>query len=392
MPTRIPAVLRTITLSLDRKTNGPQIADMSQSLERRSLPLRLADLIEAEIKAGEWKDSLAGHRTLMKRYSVSATTTLSAIDLLEARGLISTGEQGKRRMILARPGVHEKPPSDLLIIDSSGTQSGEDLLQIQAYREAWEESRGTVHDIRFDFPRYRRPGSLLKEAVTNHKADAILLHVPPSAWVEAAAKLRPVFLSGGEWRGHQVTGAAYNLQTVVTSWVEKLRNLGHTRIMVPHDFTGPGIELAIRTGVAQGLGIREDSSELEDLCPMISERLPDAWGHCWKRSFAAVRPTAIILTDDIHYLSLCGYCFRHGIRIPHDLSVVCLESTEHLEWSQPVPTRMRFPIEAAARFFKSWIRGGCRPMGMKYFELELIEAGTVAPHTGGTTNRSLTKR
>jgi hypothetical protein len=363
--------------SFDPPLRQIHIGGVPKSLERKSLPMRLAEIIEAEIKAGDWADSLAGHRTLMERYSVCAKTSLAAIALLEASGLISAGEQGKKRRILVKPEKSGKTLTDLLIIDGTGTQSGEDLLQIQAYREAWEETRGTVQNIKFDFPRYRRPASLLKEAVANHKADAILLHVPPLAWVVAAAKLRPVFLSGGEWRGQQITGVAYDLQEVVALWVERLRKLGHSRIMVPQDFTGPGLEDAVRKGVARGLGIHENSPELRDLCPVFPERLPDAWQQYWKKAFATVRPTAIILTDDIHYLSLCGYCSHHDIRIPRDLSVVCLESTEHLEWCQPVPTRMRFPIEAAAKYFRKWIRGGCRPMGMKYFQLECIEAGSV---------------
>lgn len=352
---------------------------MNNRLDRTSLPVRLANIIEAEIKGGHWGESLAGHRTLMEHYSVSAKTCLAAIALLEDRKVISAAKHGKRRTILIQVSEQPQNLKELLIIDGSGAQSGEDLTQLQAYRAAWENTGGTVNNLKFDFPRYRRPAALLKEAVSSHKASAILLHVPPLAWVKAAAALRPVFLSGGEWQGTQITGVAYDLREAVAGWVSRLKALGHTRIMVPQDFIGPGMEGAVRQGVAQGLGIRENARELRDLCPVFSERLPGVWQQYWKKNFATVRPTAIILTDDIHYLSLSGFCFLNGIRIPKDLSVVCLESTEHLEWCEPVPTRMRFPVESATKYFRKWIRGGCRPMGMKFFPLDCIEAGTVAP-------------
>lgn len=351
---------------------------MSNPLERKSLPVRLADVIEGEIRAGNWGATLAGHRTLMDRYSVSAKTSLAAIELLEARGLISCAEQGKKRRVLVTPDDTSGSLTDLLIVDSMGAQSGEDIVQMQAYRRAWEEAGGRVQNIKFDFPRYRKPESLLREAVSNHNADALLLHVPPLAWVTAAAKLRPAFLAGGEWQTDDTTAVGYNVKNEVTLQAAKLRELGHQRIVVPLDLVGSKMEKAVREGLATGLGIPATAPELRDCCPVFSEKVPEAWQQYWRKTFASLRPTAIILTDDIHYLSLCGYCFRNGIRIPKDLSVICLESTEHLEWCDPVPTRMRYPIDAAVRHFRKWIRCGCRPIGKKILPLETIEAGTVA--------------
>ena len=350
---------------------------MPNSLERKSLPVRLADVIETEIRAGNWGGTLAGHRTLMDRYSVSAKTSLAAIELLEARGLISCAEQGKKRRVLVAPDDSTRSLTDLLIVDSLGAQSGEDIVQMQAYRRAWEEAGGRVQSIKLDFPRYRKPEALLREAVSNHNADALLLHVPPLAWVAAAARLRPAFLAGGEWQVDDTTAVGYNLQDEITVQAAKLRALGHQQIVVPLDLVGSKMERAVRDGLATGLGIPADAPELRDCCPVFSEKVPEAWQQYWRKTFSTLRPTAIILTDDIHYLSLCGYCFRNGIRIPNDLSVICLESTEHLEWCDPVPTRMRYPIDAAVRHFRKWIRSGCRPIGKKKLPLEYIEAGTV---------------
>ncbi len=90
-----------------------------------------------------------------------------------------------------------------------------------------------------------------------------------------------------------------------------------------------------------------------------------------------MKPTAVILNQDIHVQSLYGFCFRNGIKIPRDLSVICMESTEHVEWCDPLPTRMRFPVQVASGYFKKWVRGGCQPMGVKYLELEWIEGESV---------------
>ena len=253
---------------------------MDRPLERKSLPVRLADIIEGGIRSGDWRETLPGHRTLMSRYSVSAKTSLAAIHILESRSLITAGEQGRKRRILVKLETGAKLLKDLLIIDGMGAQSGEDLLQIQAYRKVWEDAGGKVQNIKLDFPRYRRPGALLREAVATHKADALLLHVPPFAWMEAAQKIRPVFLSGGEWRGKLITGVGYDVREELTRCVEKLRNLGHERILIPMDLVGRQMETAFKDGLAKGLGIRPNHPILRDLCPIFPERVPAASPGC----------------------------------------------------------------------------------------------------------------
>jgi len=88
----------------------------------------------------------------MERYSISARTSLSAIDLLESRGLISKAEQGKKQWILAEPHNLARTLTHLLMIDGLASEGGEDTLQLLAYRRAWEEFGGTVQNLKFDFP------------------------------------------------------------------------------------------------------------------------------------------------------------------------------------------------------------------------------------------------
>lgn len=116
-------------------------------------------------------------------------------------------------------------------------------------------------------------------------------------------------------------------------------------------------------------------------CPIFNERVAAAWQEYWKKLFSTVKPTAVILNQDIHVQSLYGFCFRNGIKIPRDLSVICMESTEHVEWCDPLPTRMRFPVQVASGYFKKWVRGGCQPMGVKYLELVWIEGESVGKNT-----------
>lgn len=355
---------------------------MTQALERNLLPVRLADLIESEIKKGSWQHHLAGHRALMELYAVSARTCLRAIEILESRGLISEAQVGKKRRIVDPKLWPDRAIQNLLIIHSSGAQSGEDLLQLHAFRKAWQEARGQVQVVHFDMPRYRKPAALLREAIASHQADAILLHVAPLAWVEAAQNMKPVFLSGGEWHGTSITGVGYDVREEIIRAVEKLKDRGHQRILLPMDLIGQRMEQAIRQGLARGLGLSAEGATVKRMSPIFPERIPSAWQGYWKKTFSAVKPSAVILLDDIHYLSLQGYCFAHGIRIPQDVSVICLENSGHLEWCEPVPTRMRFPMKEAVRHFRKWMRGSCIATGMKFLRMDWAEGASIARARG----------
>jgi hypothetical protein len=328
---------------------------MSQ-LVRKRLSVQLADLMERELKAGCWGESLPGHRSLMERYAVGANTCLAAIAELEGRGIIGGSEQGRRRRVLRRPVRAARKLRDLLVIERSGIPSGGEVELLHVYRESWMKSGGSVQSVKVDYPRCRQPEAVLREAVSNHKADALLLSFPPQAWVTAAIRLRPVFLSGGEWREPFVTGIAYRMEDEVARSSARLRELGHRRIAAPINLNGKGLEAAVSQGLVVGLGLDEGIALPAGSVAICPERNPAAWREVWRKLFALHKPTAIILTDDIHYLSLLGYCYRNGIRIPADLSVVCLQDTGHLEWCQPIPARMHFPMTMATRWFQKWVR------------------------------------
>ncbi|MGC4013505.1 MAG: substrate-binding domain-containing protein [Luteolibacter sp.] len=348
-------------------------------LERKTLSVRLADEIERAIRLGEWTGRMPGHRTLMKTYKVSAKTSIAAIAHLEARGVISTAEQGKRRDILLKAKRAARCLETLLQLDDMTAPSGGHSINLRAYAAAWEDAGGRVVNLRFDFPRYTRPAKLLRDAVERYRADAIHLQVATLPWIKAAIALRPTYLDGGERIPDEATGVSFSMGGEVGRMAEKLHALGHRRIAAPTEMLAKSFEISIRRHLAEVLGLPPSSPEIVALCPIFPESVPAAWNGYWQKLFATTRPTAVILNKDLHVHSLYGFCARRGISIPRDLSVVCLESTDSLAWCDPLPSRMRFPVEEATACFKKWLRGGCRPLGWKKLALEYVEGATIAP-------------
>jgi hypothetical protein len=45
---------------------------------------------------------------------------------------------------------------------------------------------------------------------------------------------------------------------------------------------------------------------------------------------------------------------------------------------------MRYAAKPAVAHFQRWVKGGLRPLGRKFFPLEMIAGSSVAPPAGGS--------
>jgi len=371
-------------LVLDGSPIGGRIAPMSGDIERRSIAAQLADRIEREIRDGTWQGELPGKRTLADRYGVNVKTGAAAMDLMEQRGLLGPATAGRGREILtprkSRAMRKQESAQRLLIIhQAAGLLSIEDFQLLHRMGDTWERSHGEVIWARVDYPRCKRPGPLLDSLIKRHAADALLLYVPESGWCRQAAARRPYYQIGGPYEADvPISLGAYAIDLEVQRVVRYLRDLGHRRILLPSESMGDRMKQSIVDGLRGGGDTKPEFGRWEDYCPSFPESVPAAWSGYWKKSFSSLRPTAVVLFEDTHVLSLYGYCYTHGIRIPTDLSVISIGYESRFEWCQPRPTMLRYPGNTAVAHFQQWLEGGLKPIGRKFFELEMIEGESVA--------------
>lgn len=357
---------------------------MSGGIERRSIAAQLADRIESEIRAGTWQGELPGKRMLAERYGVNVKTGAAAMDLLEQRGLLGPATAGRGREILAPrksrgPRKQESGKRLLIIHQATGLLSIEDFQLLHRMGDTWERSHGEVVWARVDYPRCKRPGPLLDSLIKRHAADALLLYVPESGWCRQAAARRPYYQIGGPYEADvPISLGAYAIDLEVQRVVSYLRKLGHRRILLPSESMGDRMKQSIVDGLRGGGDTKPEFGRWEDYCPTFPESVPAAWSGYWKKSLSSLRPTAVVLFEDTHLLSLYGHCYTHGIRIPADLSVISIGYESRFEWCQPRPTMLRYPGNTAVAHFQQWLEGGLKPIGRKFFELEMIEGESVA--------------
>lgn len=369
-----------------RTLKSSNTAAVKDSIERRSIAAQLADRLEQEVRAGNWEGKLPGKRTLAARFGVNVKTCTGAILLLEQRGLVGPASAGKEREILVQPVVETRETSGmrlLILHPAAGILSIEDFQLLHRMAGIWERSHGEAVWAQVDFSRCKDPGPVLDGLMERHTVDAFLLYVPEAGWGRQAVARRPFYQIGGPYEEDvPISLGAYAIDIEVKRVVKYLRAQGHQRILLPSESMGKRMRQAVVEGLRADGGLKPEFGRWEDYCPSFSESVPDVWASYWSKTFATLRPTAVVLFEDTHLLSLYGYCYMQNIQIPKDLSVVSIGYESRFEWCRPRPTMMRYPAKFAVAHFQKWLEGGLKPIGRKFFPLEMVEGESVAIASG----------
>ena len=359
---------------------------MQGKIERRGIAVQLADRIESEIRASVWSGELPGKRTLAGRYGFNVKTVAAAIALLEQRGSVGPARVGVGRAIhrshqVLRGGGLAVEKRLLLIQQSGGSVNLGDHELVRSMANRWEKLPGEVAWAGVDFPRCKSPGPLLDALIKRHSPDALLMLGAGEGWHREAAARLPFYMAGGHFEPDlPISLGAGAIGQEVKRVVKHLRGLGHQRILVPSDGGCDQIWQSILEGLRAEAAGKPHTGIWEDYCPRFSERVPEAWSGYWRMAFASLKPTAVIVFEDTALLSIYSHCHASGLRIPRDLTVVSMSYEARFEWLIPRPVMMRYSAKLAVAHFQRWLKGGLKPLGRKYFPLEMIEGGSVARH------------
>ncbi len=344
--------------------------------------------MEQEIRGGTWEGVLPGKRTLAERFGVNVKTCTGAMILLEQRGLVGPANAGKGRLILSTEGVaaEERDASGmrlLILHQAAGILSIEDFQLLHRMAGVWQRNHGEAIWAQVDFTRCKDPGSVLDGLMARHSVDAFLFHVPDKGWGRQAVARCPFYQVGGPYEADvPISLGAYAIDIEVKRVVKYLRERGHRRILLPSESMAERMRQAVVEGLQEGSESKPEFGRWEDYCPSFPESVPEVWTSYWKKTFASLRPTAVVLFEDTHVLSLYGFCYMNGIRIPKDLSVISIGYESRFEWCRPRPTMLRYPTNIAVAHFQKWIEGGLKPIGRKFFELEMMEGESVTSLAG----------
>ncbi|WP_411845126.1 substrate-binding domain-containing protein [Roseibacillus persicicus] len=347
-------------------------------VERRYLATTAARHLANLIQEGVYLESLPGERRLAKDLGVGRNACRSALEELEIQGLISEAKPGCQRRILGR--AQEKKSKTLLHLYSAYSEKQEvERRLFQREGELWEQAMGPCRHQRVDFQKTKNAQRILEKIVQQTEADALFLSSPTSPWIQAADELQlPVFCSGGEFSKSIpkfLTGAAHDFVSEVERALSRLKALGHRKVLVTVSKERSFLVQSTIESFCRKQNYQGDRHMLESWFPVFDASDKEKNMQMWKEAISRSKPTAVIVPGSSMLVSLYMFCFREQVRIPEELSVICLEHNDLLSWMSPIPVTMRYPEEQALRIFVNWMNGGLVSSGLHYLSLEQTSGG-----------------
>ena len=340
------------------------------AVRRLSVIQQTAAHLLTGIHEGRWGDKLPGVRPLSEELGVSRDSLRAAVKLLEAEGHVTCPGAGRRRQV---SGKQAGPQRALRI----GV-----LLHLPLAKQNAEMQR-TLGDLRHDFE------SVGHIWVFASKAHRDLGDDPKQiAKVIAAAEADVWIIVAGsrgllEWFSTQKIlviafgGPSIDLPIAVSSIdfvpptravVRHLTSLGHRRIVLisPPQWREP---IPSRTQQAffdelraQGISASEYNAPAWDESAAGLHRLLDSL-------FQITPPTALLVVEPPRVLAVLQFLNQHNLRIPQDVSLVCMGQDSMFEWCDPPLAHFRYDLSLPKQRIVKWIAAVSRGTSDRKFRL-----------------------
>ncbi len=342
---------------------------------------QVVETLREGMAGGRWRLALPGRERLARELGVSPRTVEAAVRRLVDEGwLVAQGGTRRRKIVVPKDHKLAQKVFRVRVLpynaDSRQVPYTLDLLA-KLRRAGWDAnfSMQSLADLGMDAKR-------VAKFVEKTPADAwVVLSAPREVLQWFAGQDIPTLAMFGRYLDLPIAATGPRMIPALKSSVSRLVTLGHTRIvMMAHQerrLPQPGL---FQQAFLQEL-LRHD-------IPVGPYNLPDwedtpaGFQRGLDRLFQHTPPTALILDEPNMFAAAVMYCAARGIRIPHDVSLICTDHDPNWSWCQPEPTCLRWQPERVVKHAVSWgkaITKGKVDKRQVLFDGECTEGGTVGP-------------
>ena len=329
-----PWLLFVTTMPLPRRQS---------SISYDSLPMQVAARIENEIAKATWRSWLPSERRLTDHLQISRRTVRTALAILIRRGLLQTVKSmGHRIVHRSRAAASDTFTVGLLLPARLYDVRHYTILWIDDLRARLAE-RGAQLNV-YTGSKYfsKRPEAALRSLVTQN---------PHSIWIAANASLPiqrwfahgrpPCLISGSTHPGVSLASVDTDHRATCRHAVGVLWRQGHRSIALFTEDSGRVGDMDSEAGFADGL-----RQFLPGAKPRLIRFTPGVAGA--KRALeqmirSAGAPTAMVIGQARYYLTVVTIMAAHGLRVPHDISL--LSRDEEAFFGFVVPEPAHYTIE-----------------------------------------------
>jgi LacI family transcriptional regulator len=319
---------------------------------RQTLISQTAQILRENISGGEWREKLPAERTLCARYQVSRNTLRAALQRLQHDRIVRS-IHGSGNYVVAGAGqrepAHETPDIGLLSPEPLGRLRPSQALWIGELR-AMLGGRGIqLHGFHGRQWFRSQPARALERLVSEHPHRCWILTLasaPIQCWF-AQSGVRCV-VAGSVHPGLDLPACDIDHHAMCQHAVGVLAGLEHRRlalVIAKSDLAGDheseagflqGVQQLSAQGV-EGFCCRHDDTAaglLHALRLMMARPAP---------------PTALLVANAYHYLTVSTGLHQMGLRVPADVSVISRDDDQFLSYVVPSPARYSIAPEVIAR-------------------------------------------
>lgn len=312
--------------------------------------LQAVDFLKQEIEAGGLNGALPGERELARRLSVSRITLRKAMTVLEDENWVSEARPGCRRKILKRieknttatqAGCQGKTVVTLAPVSLDDLPSSHRLDHTRLNSYCARLGINLRHRALY-ISQLKHPEHRLREFVQQNPADLYLLLLSTreiQSWFYQQEI--PCIVLGSVWPGSHLASADTDQFALGVHAASMLTRMGHRKVGVLYpDPEKRGMHIFLdgfhqnAKGMEVALARQDDSpdSVLKALLSLLSD--------------SSKRPTALVLPRIPYVATAIALLPTMGIRVPEQMSLLCLVYDEVLQFFHPRVAGYHLPVDA----------------------------------------------
>lgn len=334
---------------------------------RQSLVSQTAIILLNQIRQGVWRDSLPGERNLCEAMQVSRNTLRAALLQLKRDGVIRA-EHGAGNRIVARPrGRRSQLQSTdvaLLLPEAIERVRPTMALWIDELRAMLSE-RGCRLRI-FHGSQYFRPNAAaaLEKLVKLHPHGCWALALSNEStqrWFERSGV--PCVVAGSVYSGVNLPFRDLDHRAICRHAAGLMIGMGHRKLGLIIQKSRRAGDMESEAGLIEG--VRQSPHQDVEVAIGYNEATVASICSALRRLLdQKPAPTALLVANAYHYLTIVGRLAQLGWRVPQDVTVISRDEDPFLSFVVPTPARY---VASPHIMAKSLLR----PI------LELLEGGVI---------------
>jgi DNA-binding LacI/PurR family transcriptional regulator len=345
-----------------------------------SVTEQVADHLREGLARGRWQKTMPGRSRLAQELGVSRKTVESALNNLEAEGLLLGRGPGRRRLIRSQERIVERRGLRVALLASDSIDLG--LGYMIELRHLLEEAGHmpffpdkTLQALGMDVGR-------VADFVRDTEADAWVVGAGSRDVLEwFSAEPVPALALFGRRSGLPIAAAGPDKAPVYAAVTRHLLALGHRRISLVccrrRRLPRPGKPESAFLAELESADIPCGEFNLPDW-----EESKEGFGKIVESLFRHTPPTALILDEPFLYNAAHHHLAKRGLRVPEDVSLICTDADPGFVWCEPSVAHIRWDYRPVVNRIALWannVARGKEDRRQTLTKAEFVPGGTIAP-------------